>query len=86
MSNLIGPGAGGANFTVLVRLHQKEADGTDIYRTLTDAKTINGSTLLPISYTSIESMNGSSEGEIEVVDTESEAVLKTYPLTFFPMD
>ncbi len=86
LSNLIGPGAGGANFTVLVRLHQKEADGTDIYRTLTDAKTINGSTLLPISYTSIESMNGSSEGEIEVVDTESEAVLKTYPLTFFPMD
>ena len=53
---------------------------------MTDAKTINGSTLLPISYTSIESMNGSSEGEIEVVDTESEAVLKTYPLTFFPMD
>ncbi|MCI8268405.1 MAG: Stk1 family PASTA domain-containing Ser/Thr kinase [Lachnospiraceae bacterium] len=86
LSNLIGPGAGGANFTVLVRLHQKEADGTDVYRTLTDAKTINGSTLLPISYTSIESMNGSDEGEIEVVDTESGAVLKTYPLTFFPMD
>ena len=86
LSNLIGPGAGGASFTVLVRLHQKEADGTDIYRTLTEAKTISGSTLLPISYTSIESMNGSDEGQVEVVDTDSGAVLKSYPLTFFPMD
>ena len=86
LSNLIGPGAGGASFTVLVRLHQKEADGTDIYRTLTEAKTISGSTLLPISYTTIESMNGSDEGQVEVVDTDSGAVLKSYPLTFFPMD
>ena len=31
-------------------------------------------------------MNGSDKGEVEVVDVESGAVLKAYPLTFFPMD
>ena len=34
----------------------------------------------------IESMNGTDRGEVEVVDVESGAVLKSYPLTFFPMD
>ena len=86
LSALIGPGAVGASVTILVRLHQQEPDGTPIYRTLTDEKTITGSTLLPISYTSIESMNGTDRGEVEVVDVESGAVLKSYPLTFFPMD
>lgn len=86
LSNLIGPGAGSASVTILVRLHQVEADGTSVYRTLTDAKTITGAVLLPISYTSIESLNGSDKGEVEVVDVESGAVLKAYPLTFFPMD
>ena len=85
-TSLIGPGAVGASVTILVRLHQQEPDGTPIYRTLTDEKTITGSTLLPISYTSIESMNGTDRGEVEVVDVESGAVLKSYPLTFFPMD
>lgn len=86
LGNLIGPGAGSASVTVLVRLHQVDADGTPVYRTLTDAKTITGAVLLPISYTSIESLNGSDKGEVEVVDVESGAVLKSYPLTFFPMD
>lgn len=86
LSALIGPGAVGASVTILVRLHQHEPDGTSIYRTLTDEKTITGAALLPINYTSIESMNGSDKGEVEVVDVQSGAVLKAYPLTFFPMD
>jgi len=86
LSSLIGPGAGSSNATLMIRLHQVAADGSDIYKTLTDTVTITGSVILPISYTSIESMNGTDEGEIEVVDVESGAVLKTYPLAFFPMD
>jgi len=85
LSNLIGPGAGSASVTILVRLHQV-TNGSDVYKTLTDARTISGDVLLPISYTSIESMNGTDIGEIEVVDVTTGAVLKTYPLTFFPMD
>ncbi len=86
LSNLIGPGAGSASVTVMIRLHQVDADGSSVYRTLTEAKTITGATLLPVNYTSIESMNGSDQGEVEVVDAETGAVLKAYPLTFFRMD
>ncbi|MCI8577877.1 MAG: Stk1 family PASTA domain-containing Ser/Thr kinase [Lachnospiraceae bacterium] len=85
LSNLIGPGANSASFTVMVRLHQV-TNGQDEYKTLTEPRTITGDILLPISYTSIESMNGTDEGEVEVVDATSGAVLKAYPLTFFPMD
>ncbi len=85
VGNLIGPGAGTASVTVMVRLHQV-TDGEDVYKTLTEPKTITGDVLLPVSYTRIESMNGTDEGEVQVVDAESGAVLKAYPLTFFPMD
>ncbi len=85
LSNLIGPGANSASFTVMVRLHQV-TNGQDEYKTLTEPRTITGDILLPVSYTSIESMNGTDVGEVEVVDAASGAVLKSYPLTFFPMD
>lgn len=85
LSPLFGPGAGSSSVTILVRLHQV-TDGSDVYKTLTDARTITGDVLLPISYTSIESMNGTDNGEVEVVDVSTGAILKSYPLTFFPMD
>jgi hypothetical protein len=31
-------------------------------------------------------MNGTDEGEVQVVEADTGAVLKSYPLTFFPMD
>jgi serine/threonine-protein kinase len=85
MSYLIGPGASSTSVTIMVRLHQV-TNGEDVYKTLTAPKTITGDVLLPISYTSIESMNGTDEGEVQVVEADTGAVLKTYPLTFFPMD
>lgn len=84
-SSLIGPGAGTANVTIIVRLCQQGESGP-IYKELTRPMTITGDTLIPISFTTIESMNGTDQGSIEVVDTDSGAVLKSYPLTFFPMD
>ncbi len=86
LSSLIGPGAGSANATLMIRLRQVGEDGQDIYKTLTDTVTISGSVLLPISYTSIESMNGTDQGEVQVVDVTTGSVLKSYPLAFFPMD
>lgn len=85
LSSLIGPGAGSSSVTVMVRLRQG-TDADPIYKILTQETTVKGDVLLPISYTSIESMNGTDQGELEVVDVKSGAVLKTYPLTFFPMD
>jgi serine/threonine-protein kinase len=85
MSYLIGPGASSTSVTIMVRLHQI-TNGEDVYKTLTAPKTITGDVLLPISYTSIESMNGTDEGEVQVVEADTGSVLKSYPLTFFPMD
>lgn len=85
MSSLVGPGAGSYTSTVMVRLKQGTEEDP-IYKVLTQATPINGDVLLPISYTSIESMNGTDQGVLEVVDVETGAVLRTYPLTFFPMD
>ena len=85
MSSLVGPGAGSYTSTVMVRLRQGTEEDP-IYKVLTQATPINGDVLLPISYTSIESMNGTDQGVLEVVDVETGAVLRTYPLTFFPMD
>ncbi len=85
MSSLVGPGAGSYTSTVMVRLKQGTEEDP-IYKVLTQATPINGDVLLPISYTSIESMDGTDQGELEVVDVETGAILRTYPLTFFPMD
>lgn len=85
LSSLIGPGAGSSSVTVMVRLRQG-TDADPIYKVLTQETTVKGDVLLPISYTSIESMNGTDQGELEVVDVNTGAVLKTYSLTFFPMD
>lgn len=83
-SNLIGPGSTGADLSIIIRLHQV-TDGEDIYYTLTEVTNLSGNILIPINYTSILSMNGTDQGEVEVVDAATMAVLKTYPLTFFPM-
>ena len=85
LSNLIGPGADSASVTVLIRLHQ-ESNGEQVYKTLSEARTISGDVMLPISFTSIESMNGTDQGDVEVVDVDTGAVLKSYRLTFFRMD
>ncbi len=85
LKNLIGPGAGTTSVTILIRLHQN-TNGTDIYEELTGPKTVTGDVIVPISYTSIESLNGTDEGEVEVVNADTGEVLASYPLTFFPMD
>lgn len=85
LSSLIGPGASGANVSILVRLRQG-SDDNPVYKVLMDEKQIQGDVLLPINYTSIESIDGTDQGEVEVVDVQTGAVLRSYPLTFFPMD
>ena len=85
LSSLIGPGAGSSSVTVMIRLRQ----GTDedpLYKVLTQSVTVKGDVLLPINYTSIESMDGTDQGQLEIVDVNSGQVIKVYKLTFFPMD
>ena len=84
-SSLIGPGAGTASVTIRVRLCQEGADGP-IYENLTQPMTITADTPIPISFTGIVSKNGTDQGSLEVVNVDTGDVLKSYPLTFFPMD
>lgn len=85
LSSLIGPGAGSSNVTVMIRLRQG-TDDNPLYKVLTQVTNVKGDVILPISYTSIESMDGTDQGVIEIVDVSTGALLKTYELTFFPMD
>lgn len=87
-SSLIGPGAGSASVTIIVRLHQEGDGGSikEINENLTQPMTITADTPIPISFTGIESRNGTDQGSIEVVNVDTGDVLKSYPLTFFPMD
>ena len=79
LSSLIGPGAGSSSVTIQIRLHQGTADNPH-YKILTQSTTIK------VNFTSIESMDGTDQGTLEIVDVNSGAVIKTYQLTFFPMD
>lgn len=85
LSSLIGPGAGSSSVTIQIRLHQGTADNPH-YKILTQSTTIKGDVLLPVNFTSIESIDGTDQGTLEIVDVNSGAVIKTYQLTFFPMD
>ena len=85
LSHLIGPGAGSASVTIMIRLKQGTAENP-VYKVLTPAVTVKGDVLLPVSYTSIESADGTDQGVLEIVDVDSGAVLNTYELTFFAMD
>ncbi len=84
-SSLIGPGAGTASVTIIIRLHQDGGDG-EVNENLTQPMTITADTPIPISFTGIVSKNGTDQGSIEVVNVDTGDVLKSYPLTFFPMD
>lgn len=84
-SSLIGPGAGTASVTIVIRLHQEGGDG-EVNENLTQPMTITADTPIPISFTGIVSKNGTDQGSIEVVNVDTGDVLKSYPLTFFPMD
>lgn len=84
-SSLIGPGAGTASVTIIIRLHQEGGDG-EVNENLTQPMTITADTPIPISFTGIVSKNGTDQGSIEVVNVDTGDVLKSYPLTFFPMD
>ncbi len=77
----IGPGALSSNVTVSIRLKQ-EVDGALVYRTLTEAVTVPGNMLLPVSFTNIEGAPGVDSGEVEVVDMGTGDVLVSYPIKF----
>lgn len=85
LSNLIGPGSRGTSVTIMIRLKQ-HVNGKDVYTTKMQPTEITADTLLPVNFPVVEGAPGIDRGQIEVVEVESGAVLKSYDVTFFPMD
>lgn len=83
MKDMVGPGQAIVELVVMVRLRQDGNTGP-VYRTLMEARDINGNDLLPLEYPRIEAIiPGAAYGEVEVVNAETGEVLKSYPVKFF---
>ena len=67
----------------MIRLMQI-VDGEKKYTPLMPATTITGATLVPVNFSNIEGAPGVSTGEVQIVDVDTESVLKSYTIQFFP--
>ena len=83
-SSLIGPGSGSVELRILIRLTQV-VDGEPAYTPLMPATTVNGSTLIPINFSNIEGADGVDTGEVQVVNADTQEVLRSYTIQFFPL-
>lgn len=83
-SYLIGPGSGSVELRILIRLKQV-VDGTAQYTPLMPATVISGSTLVPVSFSTIEGETGVDTGEVEIVNADTQEVLRSYTVQFFPL-
>ena len=83
-SSLIGPGSGSVELRILIRLMQV-VDGEPAYTPLMPATTVNGSTLIPINFSNIEGADGVDTGEVQVVNVDTQEVLRSYTIQFFPL-
>lgn len=82
LNDHFGPGSAGSQIDVMVRLHQV-VDGEDVYTTLMEPRTVTGNAILPIKFDFIEGAYGVDQGEVEVVNAETDEVLKTFEVEFF---
>lgn len=85
LGSLIGPGAMTSSVTVMIRLEQI-VNGTPVHKTLMEPRELVGQTQLPVNFPVIEGAAGVESGEVQIVDVDSGAVIKSYPVTFFPME
>lgn len=85
LGSLIGPGAASSSIQVSIRLKQT-VNGEDVYKDLMTAKTIVGVDLLPVNFPVIEGAPGVDSGEVQIIEVDSGAVIKAYPINFFAME
>lgn len=85
LSSLIGPGAMDSSVKVMIRLAQS-VNGETVYKELMEARTLTGQSQLPVNFPVIEGAQGVESGEVQIVDVDTETVIKTYPVTFFAME
>lgn len=85
LEGMIGPGASLTNIRVMIRLKQT-VNGSDVYSTLMEARTVTGDTILPVRFRTIVGVNGVDQGQVEIVNVDSGEVLKSYTVEFFKVE
>ena len=85
LQDVIGPSSGLTSVKVMIRLKQT-VNGSDVYSTLMDARTVTGDTILPVRFRTIVGANGVDQGQVEIVNVDSGEVLKSYTLEFFRVE
>ena len=68
-----------------IRLKQKDASGAEVYTPLISPRLVVGSQDIPIVFPRIRGAYGVENGTVEVVDVEKDAVIASYPVSFFPV-
>ena len=66
----------------MIRLSQ-DVNGSRVVRTLMEPRTVTGDTILPVRFRAIEGAFGVDTGRVEVVNADTDEVLKSYEVQFF---
>lgn len=85
LSNYIGPASQISSVRVAIRLKQR-VDNVDLYTTLIPAHTVTGGQTIPVSISQIRGAYGVDTGEVEVVNAETNEVIQSYTISFFPVE
>ena len=85
LQDVIGPSSGLTSVKVMIRLKQT-VNGSDVYSTLREARTVTGDTRLPVRFRTIVGANGVDQGQVEIVNVDSGEVLKSYTVEFFRVE
>ena len=85
LEGMIGPGASMTNIKVMIRLKQT-VNGSEVYSTLMEARTVTGDTILPVRFRTIVGTNGVDQGQVEIVNVDTGEVLKSYTVEFFKVE
>ena len=78
LQDVIGPSSGFTSVKVMIRLKQT-VNGSDVYSTLMEARTVTGDTILPVRFRTIVGANGVDQGQVEMV-------MKSYTVEFFRVE
>lgn len=76
-----GPNDAMNQIMVIVRLKQR-VDGANVYTTLEEAKPVAQGSMIPVSFRNIRGAYGVTEGEIEVINANTEQVYAAYTVSF----
>lgn len=67
-----------------IRLHQR-MDDNDEYSVIAEPRPISAGTRMPVSYRSIRGAQGVNSGIVEVYDADTDTVLQSYQIQFYPL-